>query len=225
MDHMDAEHMRAVERYVLGDLSVSEIEEFERHFFDCPQCSEELRTLTMFQENARAVFLEPDPTPVLVRAPLPEKAASWWSGFSPLFMRQWAGALGALLIGIFAGYMVFSSRQSAQEISAYPLHAEARGASEELTFVPQAGAKFYSLYLDRTWDSDFDSYRAVVRDTNGNAEKFTLPVTVGQGNGTIYVLIPAQKLGAGRYVLLMEGTDKSGKETNLERYPFTVRFK
>jgi len=39
MDHLDAENMKAVERYMLGDLAVSEVEEFERHFFDCPQCS------------------------------------------------------------------------------------------------------------------------------------------------------------------------------------------
>jgi hypothetical protein len=39
MDHSDATGIKAVERYMLGDLSVSEVEEFERHFFDCPQCS------------------------------------------------------------------------------------------------------------------------------------------------------------------------------------------
>jgi len=36
---------------MLGDLSVSEVEEFERHFFDCPQCSEELRVLTIFRRT------------------------------------------------------------------------------------------------------------------------------------------------------------------------------
>ena len=64
--------MKAVERYVLGDLSVSEVEEFERHFFDCPQCSEELRTLSVLQDNARAVFLEPSPRPIPASLPAAE---------------------------------------------------------------------------------------------------------------------------------------------------------
>src|SRR5580698_2588556 len=105
MDHLGAENMKAVERYVLGDLSVSEVEEFERHFFDCPQCSEELRALTIFQENARAVFVEQDLTPIPASVHAPESAASWWRGFSPLlWTRSWATAMGALLIGVFVGY-------------------------------------------------------------------------------------------------------------------------
>src|SRR5450755_1138071 len=118
--------MHAVERYMLGDLSVSEVEEYERHFFDCPQCSEELRALTVFQENARAVFAEQDLIPVPASVTVPKSAASWWHGFSPLWSRQWAVALGALLIGIFAGYTTFASRESAQAISTFPIYAQAR---------------------------------------------------------------------------------------------------
>src|ERR1700678_3189228 len=103
MDHLDAEKMKAVERYMLGDLAVSEVEEFERHFFDCPQCSEELRALTIFQENARAVFVEQDLAPIPASVHAPESAASWWGGLSPLFFGRWAMALGALIIGVFAG--------------------------------------------------------------------------------------------------------------------------
>jgi anti-sigma factor RsiW len=116
MDHLDAAHMKAVERYMLGDLSVSEVEEFERHFFDCPQCSEELRTLTIFQENARAVFVEQDVAPIPARVHAPESAVSWWRGFSPLSFfprRPWALAFCSLLIGLMAGY-VPAARQTIQ---------------------------------------------------------------------------------------------------------------
>src|ERR1700691_5367503 len=102
MDYLDAEQMKAVERYMLGDLAVSEVEEFERHFFDCPQCSEELRALTIFQENARAIFAGQDPAPIPASATVPESAAGWWRGFSP----QWFSlvVVAALVLGIFAGY-------------------------------------------------------------------------------------------------------------------------
>src|SRR5579871_1123839 len=163
MDHSGAENMKAAERYMLGDLSVSEVEEFERHFFDCPQCSEELRVLTMFQENARAVFREQDLVPMPTITPVPESAAKWWSGwFSPLLSRQWAMGFGALLIGILAGYAAFGLRDGgAQGVSAYPLYAQARG--EETVVSPAAGSKFYTMYFDKTWDGEYASYSAELR--------------------------------------------------------------
>src|ERR1700758_2291112 len=109
MDHSEATEMRAAERYVLGDLSVSEVEEFERHFFDCPQCSEELRALTIFQEHARAVFLEPEPAPLPAPASTPQSKAPWWKGFSPL---SYAMAMTALVIGLFGGYAAVQSTEN-----------------------------------------------------------------------------------------------------------------
>src|ERR1700734_145354 len=111
MDHLDAEKMKAVERYMLGDLSVSEVEEFERHFFDCPQCSEELRTLTMFQENARAVFSEQDVAAVPASVHVPQ-STGWWQRFSPQ-MFSLAAAMACLVIGIFAGRDLFAPQGSA----------------------------------------------------------------------------------------------------------------
>jgi hypothetical protein len=220
MDHLDAEQLKAVERYMLGDLSVSEVEEFERHFFDCPQCSEELRAVTIFQENARAVFHEQDLAPK-PRVTEPERSARWWEGFSPLFQRQWAVALGGLLIGVFAGFLAFASRDNVQGVSAYPLYAQARG--EETVVAPAAGSKFYTLYLDRSWDGEYTSYRAVLKDSSGT-EKFTLPVSAGGAGEAVHVLVPTHKLAAGKFVLFMQGVDASGKETELARFPFTLRF-
>jgi len=222
MDHLNAETMKAVERYMLGDLTVSEVEEFERHFFDCPQCSEELRTLTIFQENARAVFAEQDLAPMPASVPAPESAAGWWRGFSPLFGRPWAAALATLLIGIFSGYLAFAPRETVQAVSAYPLYAQARG--EETVVSPAAASKFYTLYLDKTWDAEYASYRAVLFDASGT-QKSTLAVTTGAPGEAIHILIPSHELAAGKYVLVMQGIDGAGKDTELARFPFTLRFK
>jgi hypothetical protein len=222
MDHMDAEQLKAVERYMLGDLSVSEVEEFERHFFDCPQCSEELRTLTLFQENARAVFAEQDLAPVPASVHVPESAAGWWRGFSPLsFIRGGALAMAGLLIGIVGSYMTFASRENVQAISGYPLYAQARG--EETIVSPAKGSKFYTVYFDNTWDGNYTRYRAVLRDESGR-EKFALPVDVGAADDGIQVLVPTRTLADGKYMLEMLGSAK-GKETELARFQFTLQFK
>jgi hypothetical protein len=226
MDHLGAAHMKAVERYLLGDLSVSEVEEFERHFFDCPQCSEELRALTIFQENARAVFGEQDLAPKSAAANVPESTASAERDSSrrrsPLFsFPQWAMAFAALVVGIFAGYLTFGSRESAQMVSTYPLYAQSRG--EETIVSPKAAAKFYTLYFDKTWEGDYSSYRAALRDSSG-AEKLSVPIVPGAPGEAIDVLIPTHQFPAGRYVLVMMGSS-AGKESELARFPYTLQFK
>jgi hypothetical protein len=224
MDHLDADKMKAVERYVLGDLNVSEVEEFERHFFDCPQCSEELRALMIFQENARAVFAEQDLV-IPASKPAPQSAAGWWRVFSPIgstWSSQWAVAVGALLIGIFSGYLTFAQRESAQAVSAYPLYAQARG--EETIVSPLAGSKFYTLYLDKGWEGEYSSYRAVLKDAASGTEKFSVPVGVGAPGEAIHVLVPTHQVPPGHYVLVMTGTN-NGKDTEVARFPFTLQFK
>src|SRR5579872_3901062 len=128
MDHSEASQMEAVDRYVLGDLSVSEVEEFERHFFDCPQCSEELRLLSVLQENARAVFIEQSPGPRMD----PEKQrVSWWTGLASIWRQPWAvaPALAAVVLAVLVGYQTGLRRQSEtpQPVSSYPLYAASRG--------------------------------------------------------------------------------------------------
>src|SRR5689334_23901114 len=58
MNHTEAIDKNAVERYLGGELSIVESDEFEAHFFECTVCAEELRTGAIFEENARAVFRE-----------------------------------------------------------------------------------------------------------------------------------------------------------------------
>jgi anti-sigma factor RsiW len=221
MDHLDAEKIKAAERYMLGDLSVPEVEEFERHFFDCPQCSEELRALTVFQENARAVFVEQDLAPIPASVHAPESAASWWRGLSPLSFMRAAMVMAALVIGIFAGYMAFASHEGAQAIGEYPLYAQARG--EETIVSPAAGSKFYTLYFDKTWEGNSASYRASVRDAS-SVEKLSVPVTLDAQGDAIHVLVPTHQLPGGKYVLVMLGS-ADGKETELARFPYTLQIK
>lgn len=71
-DHQQAVSSRAVERYLLGELTSPLREQFEDHFFCCPQCAEALRVGSILRDNARA----------LLRAPLPDAAAPVQSSVS-----------------------------------------------------------------------------------------------------------------------------------------------
>ncbi len=56
MDHPEVLRMQTAEGYVLGELESHEREEFEEHFFECPDCASDLEVLTTFLLSARAVF-------------------------------------------------------------------------------------------------------------------------------------------------------------------------
>jgi hypothetical protein len=157
--------------------------------------------------------------------PAPQSAAGWLSalsrGFPPLFSNQWALALGALAIGIFAGYLTFAARDRAQPVAEYPLYAQARG--EETMVSPPAESKFYMVDFDKTWDGDYASYRASVRDASG-AEKFSVPLTPGAPGQAIHVLVPTHQLASGKYVLVMLGKGRD-KETELATLPYRLQIK
>jgi hypothetical protein len=231
--------MGAVERYMLADLSVSEVEEFERHFFDCPQCSEELRILSVLRENARAVFIEQHSAPSLSGISVSDRPvtqpkagrAGWRIRWSPLFARTFAPALAMLALAVFLGYEIGERRTTEpQSVNAYPLYAASRGA--ETVIAPPAGAQFFTLYMDRTWDRDFASYRAVVHDDRAGSapgseqgiERVSMPLTAPLPGRAIQVLFPARALASGRYILTILGKDGSGQEVNVADYSFTLRF-
>ncbi|SRR5579885_2560203 len=231
MEHSEAIEMKAAERYVLGDLSVSEVEEFERHFFDCPQCSEELRMLSVLQENARAVFAEPTPGPRTEPAaslPVrPDARESWWSRLATIWRQPWAiaPALAAIGLAILIGYQTGLRRGSdgPQSVSAFPLFAASRG--EETVVAPPRSSEFYTLYMDRTWERDYESYTASLRrDSSGNdasgSEQFSMKLGAVPMGKSIQVLVPKRSLQPGNYVLVITGSDGS----QLARYPFRLQF-
>jgi hypothetical protein len=56
MDHDGAIQSQAVERYMLGTMSSQERDDFEDHYFGCPECADEVRLAARFRANAREVF-------------------------------------------------------------------------------------------------------------------------------------------------------------------------
>jgi hypothetical protein len=65
MDHETAVRTSATERYFLGELTGQDQDGFEEHYFMCPECAEDVRALTVFAANAKAVFRQKaaGPTP------------------------------------------------------------------------------------------------------------------------------------------------------------------
>jgi anti-sigma factor RsiW len=51
--------MQAAERYLLGELSPAEAEEFELHFFTCSECTSAVENGQEFMRAVRDAFEQP----------------------------------------------------------------------------------------------------------------------------------------------------------------------
>lgn len=213
MDHSEAVRGNAAERYAIGDLPLAEVEEFERHFFECPQCSEDLRALTVLAANARATFGEPRVVVQESKPPVAGKVRAWWRQpwvFGPAF------AAAAVAVLILINPASRPPQASIGQISGFPLFAEARGSETQVS--PPAGAPFFTLYMDKTWDGSAESYKAVLRSEADNKDQAVFSLKDPGAGRFLQVWVPTQSLAPGRYVLVVQ--NDNGNE--LARYPFTL---
>jgi len=226
MNHTEAVSTGAVERYLLGQLSASESEDFERHFFDCLECTRDLRAGALFEENARAVFLEERPS----FAPSPAKA-SWWTR---LWERPWTAvpafasvALAALVV--YQAWVVIpglrgelNAALSPQAVASHVLPPVSRGDARVLE-VP-AGQRFYTIYMDPTWGGSYSAYECSVQDESG-ATRFSVHVPAPQPGEPIQILMARSLLPAGRYTVIIRNAAENGQPaTELARYALILKL-
>src|SRR6185312_11725212 len=136
MDHAEANKIQAVERYLLGDLQSSEREEFEEHFFSCPECAEEVMTGATFVDNTRAVLREDAQQAKKTFPALADAVRANW--FRSRFITTMAVA-GFAVLAVATGY------QNTVEI---PRLEDAIPSSEDQRsfFVPHEWNESYSSY-------------------------------------------------------------------------------
>jgi hypothetical protein len=232
MNHTEAVSAGAVERYLLGQLSASESDEFEQHFFDCSECTSELRAGAVFEDNARAVFLEER----LSAARVPEKASRSRepSRRAQFWQRPWSAvpALAALLLAAVSVYQAsivipglrgqLRDALAPQPVESYVLPPVSRGDARVVE-VPDVG-HFYAIYMDPTWVGSYAAYVCSLQDESGTA-KFSVHLTAPPPGRPIEILMARSMLPPGRYTVLVRNAAETGKpERELARYSLILRL-
>jgi len=105
MDHDVVVRQRMTERYLLGELDSETRDEFEEHFFDCPDCALDLHAGALFVEQSKAALAE---TSESISAGLPVTAPvavkpGWLAGLRPMLRPAFAVPLMAVLLAVI-GY-------------------------------------------------------------------------------------------------------------------------
>lgn len=201
--------MLAAEKYVLGELQGSEREQFEEHYFTCPDCARDVEELDLLGRGTRAIGAS------LPERPLGfgEKLMQWWA--KPQMGLAAASALLALVAT--SGYQAMQLQrvggEEAEVVTAYALRPETRGAVPELA----VNGKRVLVEVDLPgaqgplqWTLSGDGERKL-------AEGSATAPSAGQ---TLKLLLPMQRLeGSSQFLVEIHGVN--GGESY--RFRFTAR--
>ena len=215
MNHDEAVAAMAAERYVLGELEDPQREQFEEHFFDCPECAQDVRDLATITHGARELLRQPrKPPPPKQMAPAP--AGLWgWLRLSPGFAL--AGGLAAALVGLVTGYQTAEIRGviRPQAVESVLLRSETRGEAAEIhvrridAFVlleadlPGAGGELQ-------WDLVRANPEKLIQRQNAPAPEH---------GASFKVLLPVSILTPGEYTLTVRSTSNI-----TEPWPFKFKI-
>jgi Putative zinc-finger len=206
MDHETAVRMNATERYFLGELSGEDREGFEEHFFLCPECAEDVRALTVFAANAKAVFRGNAAGPAPHAGMFPPGRALWLS----------AGLNVLLLFGV--AYIAFKvapetrrelaearAPQFVQEVAVLGV-ARSAGTVREVSSATRRIV--FSFYLSER----FDSIGYELKDQSGTVRAHqTLPAPPAEDSAESHISLSTAGLKAGAYEIGFYGFGASGQ--------------
>jgi Putative zinc-finger len=218
MDHETAVRIQAAERYILEEFPPEERAAFEEHFFECPECAEEVQSASIFAANATQALKEE-------RLNEMAKLKSWGRRTSWRF--RWSlAASAALNVALLAGFGLerFSSHatEAGIEPQFYPTVAVAAASrgSQSPAALP-AGTRFFGVRFDLMPGQQFQSFEHQIMDAKGALRSAkSLPAPGGELS-ELQLAVPVASLEPGEYVLVLRGK-QSGNSTEIGRRTFSI---
>lgn len=221
MEHQRAAEIHAAERYLLGELSAIDRDEFEEHFFSCSECAEDVRAINIFADNARVIFAQESGRRRVAAPTGPQQNTGWFAWLRPAFAIPMAATV--LLLGV-TGYQSLVTipelhRELAlatapQSLPSTALHPLTRG--EDPVIQLRKEDRFFNVVLDVNPPQSSPQYRFELQSDSGS-RPLSLLVAAPPPGEPLSLLLPA--LPPGRYSLIVSG--QTGPE--IDRYRFIIR--
>ncbi|MBL8173610.1 MAG: zf-HC2 domain-containing protein [Bryobacterales bacterium] len=149
MNHADAIELGAVEKYVLGELSVAERDEFEAHYFECPECARHLQVL----EAVRQTVKEPPQGRAVPLRPWIERPA----------VARWAMA-AAVALGLLVSYQNLYTLPQLRQAAYRPRLMATIQPDVRFRGTPAAAMEFR---VPLQFPPGFSSYRVELQSADG----------------------------------------------------------
>ena len=219
MDHTAVVRQKMTERYLLDELDSQLRDEFEEHYFDCPECALDVSAGAQFVGHTKTVLAEhAEPVPVQA-APRRNLGAGWFAWLRPAFA---APALALLLAVVGYQNLTFRSELNRpQVLPAVSVNVGTWGAGGPSTSVP--AGKGLLLFVRIPPDGAYARYTADLHSPSGKLEgSFTIEPAAGQDQWP--VTIPAIHREAGTYTLAVHGITAGGNKKDLGTTSFELQI-
>jgi len=213
MDHVEANRRFAAEQYLLGEMSEAEREEFEQHFFECPECAEALETGALLVEDAKAVLREQPRAVVPQRKKINFAWGGGW-GFAPA-----AAFAGWTLALVLAAAQFVHSPATSNLVIAPAVSVRAARSGEGLTFSKRTG--MMALTIPHEWEITYSRYQGEIERAGDQRViyKAETPATAE----ALSVAVRLEDFRTGSYVLRIYGIPAgSAEKTPVAQVPFTL---
>ena len=228
MDHHEAIQLQAAVKYVLGELSPVQREEYEEHYFECAECAIDLKALATLTDTTREVLrqekanqLALDPVPALGR---------WLRWFQPITAIPAFAAL-LLIIAYQNTVTIPQAREEASSgaaqlfVSSHSPKMAVTRCSEEVKLSVRPNESL-PLKFDFTPKTSFDAYLCRLQDRSGRS---VLQVRVPGSftNKELNLVVPANLVKPGQYTLVFTGEPESKGQPAQEevlRLSFAIEF-
>jgi anti-sigma factor RsiW len=223
MDHDTVVRQQIPERYLLNELEPKVRDEFEEHYFLCPECARDLHAGALFMEESKIAFASEAGGPIpSATTPSPAKhdrapnRSGWLDWLRPVFAVP-AFALLLAVIG-YQGWKYHSLQQAfnrPQTLAAAVVNVSVRGAepAEPILVSTRPGQPF-GLTLNLPPDAPYASYKLDLYSQQGRLEwSRTSPAT---GNDALWLYVPGSDHVPG--ALAVHGITAAGGTEDLGRY-------
>jgi len=230
MDHSEAVGIKAVEKYILGELSPELREEFEEHYVDCPECASDIRALARFSEVSKLV-LEEEAGAQVPSAAERGSQRSWLTWLRPVFAAPAIALLVAIVIyQATVTIPALKERAGAQSVAqVYESSFRVRGTTrgEIPSSVTVAPNESFGLDFDFIPSKNFPQYKGTLFDSSGGTV-LTLKLRAEAANKEQHLVIPGGLVQPGSYQLIFVGEsamENSGaKPEEVQRLSFAIVF-
>jgi anti-sigma factor RsiW len=236
MDHLEAKRLQAAEKYVLGELTPELRDEYEEHYFDCADCTEDLRAAATFVTASKQIFAETPEDRRAAAVPVASSAAAkkasgfstWFAWLRPAIAVPAMAALVAVIVyqDIAGTPGARNSQQRAAEAQAYSssfrLQGSVRGPSEPTKIAVGANESF-SLDFDFTPSQTAPNYEARILNASGQTVfSAALPGTLA--NREVHLAIPSGLLHPGSYDLTIVNKSDTNPDSETQHLRFAIEF-
>jgi hypothetical protein len=216
MDHEEAMQMQVMEKYLLGELSAAQVNEFEEHYFDCEECANDLRITSRFIDTTKKVLA----TDRASEAPPPAKRRTSWLP-SAYGIAASIALLGCVLYQNIVTIPQLRNSAAPQALALFSLSGVGTRSAAATVITPTPG-KPLGLLLDIPPHDNIAEYRCQLVNSSGTpVVSINLPEETA--TKTVSLFVPASVLKPGPYQLAIAGRPKDGATfTELEKYPLQV---